>query len=302
MAKKRYPQKTIFIACEGKNTEPLYFEKIQEIKEDDEDYPYSITIYPDREEKKPKTDAVGLVCEAINRKKEYDELWVVFDKDGYTKHKEAFKLAQENNINIAFSSISFEMWVLLHFEKSSDSYEKSIQIIESKFLNNEMYFPSYSKSNEVNIFPFLENKTQNACINAAWLRANVLKNNPSVDIFELNPYTDIDYLVKMLLQISTSFFFCEINETFEEEDFFLKITLDGNSLKCELHNKKNIALVSNQFRFLLYDGSVQCSILIKNEIINPTDSLILDTDNDLNFDCIKVLYKNLILCFPCRRS
>ena len=70
---KRKPKHTIFIACEGKNTEPLYFENIKEIEEDRENYPFSITIYPDREcDVNPKTDALGLVNVAIDAKKQYN--------------------------------------------------------------------------------------------------------------------------------------------------------------------------------------------------------------------------------------
>jgi hypothetical protein len=125
MAKKRKPNISIFIACEGSNTEPLYFEKLKEIMEENDDYPYAVTIYPDKDfDENPKTDAIGLINVAIERKEDFDELWVVFDKDGYTKHKEAFELAKENKINIAFSSISFETWVLLHFERNNKSFSK----------------------------------------------------------------------------------------------------------------------------------------------------------------------------------
>ena len=59
----------------------------------------------------------------------YEEIWAVFDKNGHTYHKEAFILAEEkvNNkkVNIAFSSRSFEQWILLHFEKSSKPFEKT---------------------------------------------------------------------------------------------------------------------------------------------------------------------------------
>ena len=52
----------------------------------------------------------------------YESTWAVFDKDYHPEHKEAFKLAKqeidENKVNIAFSSISFEQWILLHFEKT----------------------------------------------------------------------------------------------------------------------------------------------------------------------------------------
>jgi hypothetical protein len=44
MAKKRISPTAIFIACEGRNTEPLYFERIAEQVEDDG--LLAITIYP----------------------------------------------------------------------------------------------------------------------------------------------------------------------------------------------------------------------------------------------------------------
>ena len=44
----RRPLTTIFIACEGKNTEPIYFERIKE--EVEECNFLAITIYPDESE------------------------------------------------------------------------------------------------------------------------------------------------------------------------------------------------------------------------------------------------------------
>jgi hypothetical protein len=58
MAKKRISPTSIFIACEGRNTEPLYFERIAEQVEDDG--LLAITIYPDKDTPNPKTDALNL--------------------------------------------------------------------------------------------------------------------------------------------------------------------------------------------------------------------------------------------------
>lgn len=133
--KRRVSPRTIFIACEGTNTEPNYFKGINEAIEDDEEF--VITVYPDKNEKNPKQHAIGLVLEAQSRIEDFDEVWAVFDKDGYTKHQEAFAKAAEefdikegNNIvkkkvNIAFSSIAFEHWVLLHFERNQTGFIKS---------------------------------------------------------------------------------------------------------------------------------------------------------------------------------
>ena len=86
--KKKNLKTTVFIICEGKNTEPNYFQRIKEQLESDSDYAIEIHI-----QDTDKSDPIGLVEEAASYSGEYNELWAVFDKDGYTKHKEAFELA-----------------------------------------------------------------------------------------------------------------------------------------------------------------------------------------------------------------
>ena len=51
-------------------------------------------------------------------------------------------MADINNINIAFSSISFEYWILLHFEYTSRVFYKSDEII--KLLKDKNHI-DYSK-------------------------------------------------------------------------------------------------------------------------------------------------------------
>jgi len=70
MAKIRKPGISNLIVCKGSNIEPLYFEKLKEVMEGNDDYPYAVTVYPDIDlDKNPKTDAVGLVNVAIERKR-----------------------------------------------------------------------------------------------------------------------------------------------------------------------------------------------------------------------------------------
>lgn len=269
MAKKRFSPKSIFIACEGKNTEPLYFEKIKEIKECDDFYSYSLTIYPDRnEDEKPKSDAIGLINEAIERINEFDEVWVVFDKDGYTKHKEAFELAETNGVSVCFSSISFETWVLLHFELNISSFAKSANIINDKFLNNEKYFENYSKSGDISIFPYLETKTTNAFINSSCLKNYNKLTFPQTNIYDLNPYSDVDVLVKKLLEIDISFESCYLDQEIEFNDVTIKITNDNDSLVFNIKNA-NSSLVLNEFQFFKENDEASNQIILKNMIIKP---------------------------------
>lgn len=62
--------------------------------------------------------------------KGYSELWAVYDKDGHPDHLNAYLLSKNKEVcdkivNIGFSSISFEEWILMHFEYCSTSFVKS---------------------------------------------------------------------------------------------------------------------------------------------------------------------------------
>jgi hypothetical protein len=194
MAKKHIARTSIFIACEGRNTEPLYFESIAEEIEDEGNL--VVTIYPDRSHQNPKTEALGLIREAQSRGDEFDELWVVFDKNGYTKHAEAFALAEGNahrkKVNIAFSSIAFEHWLLLHFEKCATPFAKS-DCKDAKehtlycgtnrhtedcqgarcvagYIRKKGFCSDYAKSSNFSFYFKYKEKTEIALKNAAWLR------------------------------------------------------------------------------------------------------------------------------------
>lgn len=57
----------------------------------------------------------------------YVEGWAVFDKDTFTDHQTAFKLAEEiEGLHIAFSSHCFEEWLLLHFERNPHLFSASV--------------------------------------------------------------------------------------------------------------------------------------------------------------------------------
>jgi hypothetical protein len=246
--KKRMLPQAVFIACEGRSTEKNYFRMIGEMFGDELNY--ALTVYPDEDEAKPKSDPLGLIHEAIRRKDEgFDELWAVFDKDGYTKHEDAFKLAKENDVRIAFSGIAFEEWVLLHFGRFSASFNKSdckdanrkyIECGSHKqsgdcsgtrcvagYMREHNLFPDYSKSSDRSIYPFLRNKTNDAIHNSAWLRYVMREEirQAGERIYVLNPYTDVDLLVKRLTGYDKNHHYFNIDEIIENELFHARIQI-----------------------------------------------------------------------------
>jgi len=159
--------------------------------------------------------------------KVYDEIWAVFDKDGHIYHKEAFeraeKLVNDKKTNIAFSSRSFEYWILLHFEQNKDTFELTeckddndrplncssnigckgarclVGYIRSKYYPNLK--KSYDEAELQNFMYILYSQIDMALENAVWLKDQndeyIKSGHP---IYDLNPYTDVDNLVKSIIR------------------------------------------------------------------------------------------------------
>lgn len=257
--KKRQLKKTVYIVCEGENTEPVYLGAMAEKTENTTGYAFHVVVHHTS-----KNHPLGLIEEArkLLKKNDGDEAWAVFDKDGYTKHHDAFRLAQSERypVNIAFSSIAFEHWVLLHFEQNAKAYKKSRNVIIH--IENQKYISHYSKGATFNLFRHLQEKSLTAIENAAWLRhrqQNALREKGK--IFRINPYTTIDNLVKLLLNIETEFVWLETGD-------------------CITRNNCEITLVEkqqheNQFAFTIRIANNETTSLI----INPQNHLFVNNNN-----------------------
>ncbi|AEK23994.1 MULTISPECIES: RloB family protein [Capnocytophaga] len=97
--------KTFLIVCEGKNTEPNYFNHFRK---------------PTIKAKGTGCNTISLVGEAekYSKQEDYDEVWCVFDKDDFS-HKDfnqAITIAKTKSFKVAYSNESFEYWFVLHFE------------------------------------------------------------------------------------------------------------------------------------------------------------------------------------------
>lgn len=112
---KKMASDRFLIVCEGTKTEPNYFnyfkKKIREANKD------SVNV----EVHGKGMNTLSLVNETINLKNasiiDYSQVWCVFDKDDFKDESfnTACQKAQDNNIEIAYSNESFELWYILHF-------------------------------------------------------------------------------------------------------------------------------------------------------------------------------------------
>jgi len=188
----RKVQARLFILCEGEKTEPNYFDKFIE------DCRLSPLVEVKVISTKSNTNK-ELVGEAKSFKDiEGDQVWVVVDKDGYTKHPEAFNTARDNGIHIAFSSISFEFWILLHFEYTTRAFQKSADIISHlKHQHGFLY-----RKNDQTVFAQTRDSLETAMTNAGKVRK--YQAGAGGKIYDWNSYTDVDLLIEAIQNLRKS--------------------------------------------------------------------------------------------------
>lgn len=187
--KTRELKSKVLILCEGL-TEKNYFNAMKE----DLGLPKTIAVNVFQSN---KVDCKGVVEEAIKKAKRegFEEIFVVFDHDNQPKRDEAFKLALDKNITVIFSSICFEAWYLFHFRNSTRTFT-SEEALERE-LKKCSGMGDYEK-NDFKHYSILKDKLPTAKLYTENNRASVIQNNPDTEIFNLNPYTNVDELVLFL--------------------------------------------------------------------------------------------------------
>lgn len=299
--------KTILIVCEGEGTEPSYFNELRDLllnkkvdvsieirpRPKNEIDPEPFQVREGGKKKQLQKPAIILPISEIEDQYKaqptryvreaqlgladgtYDEVWAVFDKDGHPQHREAFELAENEiegkKVNIAFSSIAFEYWILLHFERNTSVFEKSMcregrtqldcgtktystdcqgakcvcgRIVTQGFLN----YVGRKKSFEFSEFHKYVN---NAIGSAVLLRNSYL--NPDI-IYDLNPYTSVDRLVFKLIHLEQNDF---LWFDFNIKQFIGTISFDldynNNIIKVTIQNTGQASVIISEETFSLID-------------------------------------------------
>lgn len=301
-------QKNLLIVCEGENSEPNYYGKLGEITQGKGIWD-KIVVSPEpkilsepidehdthtakrktREFKKPitqddyqiedeyKSYPVRFVRQAQRGLEDetFEEVWAVFDKDYHAKHKEAFELADKlvegKKVNIAFSSISFEHWILLHYERNKTAFIKSECKDENDRTNycgcfsndldcmGEKCVIGYLKANgfistninikgsQTDLYSLLSRKDDVALENASWLRHESQTNLKTLPIYQLNPITTNDLLLKRLKGDNQEIIWADIGEEITTPSFSLIIKYRVNLFAVlEFRNNSQSVIFNNQ--------------------------------------------------------
>lgn len=330
---------TILIICEGENTEPQFFNSIRDrIKDGKIDIgDVELTLRPEpkieedaeengkenehraykskkRSTKKVKTEPVPIfgvpplkwVEEGHRELKDgtFDEVWSVFDKDQHPKSKEAFELAEKEvngkYVNIAHTSICFEYYLLLHFERIYYDFEKSECHAECKKTKKEIYFhcgsythPSdcdgyfcvngFARKNnywtdsksKVSVFNIIENYLFWGFANAEWVRFISEKLDKNKPIYLRNPYLTVDKLVRRLIGETNEWKFIDINQA---------VTINSN-IEFVVHDTQILTIrnVSNK-TIIIPKDSFEIVFFSPNRIASKGDRIILQRGEETTID------------------
>jgi hypothetical protein len=193
----RPERKTVLIVCEGQETEPNYFRGLKIL--DGVKKLFHVIVRKGRGEGVSKLVEIAAQLEA---KDDYDSVWCVIDtevpaNDGERKSLlDAVKLAATKKVNLALSNPAFEVWLLAHFKRTSQSFGSSRAASDELNIHWERSFQKSYRKNADDIFSLLNDRVAKAIDNASEVRNSDHRGKSS--IIECNSSTDVFKLAKML--------------------------------------------------------------------------------------------------------
>jgi len=354
---KRHSKYVIRIVCEGDKTEPLFFTDLcSQFYGDSKDFDVRTIPQPNIPVEDADTDSSRGSYKGKKRKVKsggqkdvaedevitgvpplkwvlyarkimsegVDESWAVYDKDEHPKHEEAMaeanKIIDGKKVNIAFSSRSFEYYLLLHFEYLYHSFDATEcgekikgkkQIYEcgtgknpdkdcdgKKCINGYARKHGYwmeSKSS-VSTFPLVKDKLLKGMINACRLRTES-DSKTDEPIYKRNPYTNVDILVGRLIGKETVSY--GTTYTFRDHGSDWSVRLDGKGLN--LTNNKNGSEIFQRGMFIIYDREKNSKEELNEKVLllgsGETD-LLACTISDSQIISIKITPEKEVILLP----
>ena len=125
----RNPRANSFlIVTEGERTEPLYFAGIRDIikgKTGGIIDIFEMSIVDIQGEGHATMSLIKRADFLVKKSKvNYQNVWVVFDKDDFADFDDAIKIAEKRGYKVAWSNPSFEYWLFLHFHFSDSALHR----------------------------------------------------------------------------------------------------------------------------------------------------------------------------------
>jgi hypothetical protein len=185
----------ILIVCEGKKTEPLYFNGLAKRL-------LTVDVVQAR-----GTDPVSIVKDAAEQKKRrlkesyssttllaYEHVWCVFDVDAHPNLENALATAKDNGIRVALSNPCFEYWLLLHFVR----FATNLTRFQAERELRKNYLHGYDKGKDYNdqLFHRIDCAIENIkhILKSQW---HIDGNSPT-EVLGCCPSTSVHLLVELL--------------------------------------------------------------------------------------------------------
>ena len=194
----------ILIVCEGSETEPNYFNhllrqlrlssaKVLVVGKECGAAPVSVVDY-----------AIDEIRQAVKNNNPYDQVWCVCDVEIREHHSlnKAYDMVAtyqspkkcSTALRMTLTNPFFEFWYILHFEKTSRTYNSNKELL----VHLKRYLPNYQKNDNTptQIYPSLENAMANA-------QAIIRENHYGEDLRNCNPSTHVHLLAQYLQEVAS---------------------------------------------------------------------------------------------------
>jgi hypothetical protein len=184
----------ILILCEGM-TEYIYAKSLQRDLPRNQQRGISVEIIyqTQNDPKSLALEAKKKVKIAQRERNPYNTVWLFFDNDNSPNLQEAFFIINKEGFRVAYTSICFEHWFILHFESCGRSFNSGYEAL--KYL--QKLWPQYHKTKS-NPYMELKNKLDQAVKRAEMILRNKADNQ---EIFEMNPYFTVHELISFFEQL-----------------------------------------------------------------------------------------------------
>lgn len=230
-----------------------------------------------------------------------DEAWAVYDKDEHPTHKEALeeaaKVVDGKCVNVAFSSRSFEYYLLLHFEYiyraflqtecgerikgNKHIFECGTNKMPDKDCHGSACINGYARSkgywtetkSDNSTYPLVKGKLIKGMVNACRLRCES-DANTDVPIYERNPYTDVDRLVgrligKVTVPYGDNYHICESGL-----DYVISLIDEG--IEIVNHSDKSLLFSKGKITIFDWDNDTIQILNEKSIVIYPQERYVLE--------------------------
>lgn len=148
-----------------------------------------------------RTDPLGIVEAAIKRRKSYDDVYCVIDRDSHPSFDAALAAARTGDVHVIASYPCYEYWLLLHFRPTRAPYQASGGMSAAdhvaRVLREEPGMEGYAKGTSRGLFASLVTRLPQARQRAAVSLAEALA------VSEMNPSTRLHELISLFESLGT---------------------------------------------------------------------------------------------------